>query len=797
MFVAFIEKKGWMRLNERTDYLCALWDAYASAGDGEGFYRSRLKPLFVRGFNTENEPGHKEPLIGVVPYLNGGLFEEDKDDKDERIDVPDESLREILIGLFGRFNFTTTESTPLDTEVAVDPEMLGKVFEELVTGRHDTGSYYTPKPIVSFMCREALKGHLEKELGASEDVEGEAIRAFVEDHDPGGLPDPEEALEALRSVRVCDPACGSGAYLLGMLRELLDLRESLFASRSIDPRSSYQRKLEIIQNNLYGVDLEEFAVNIARLRLWLSLVVDYEGENPPPLPNLEFKVEVGDSLLGPNPTGGIETPDMFRAGQVGEYFRLKSEYLKAHGEAKAALRERVEELRREIAEWAHPGKSAAGFDWEVEFAEVFAKGGFDIVVANPPYVRHELIRPLKPKFQKLFPEVYKGTADLLVYFYERAIQLLCDGGMLAFISSNKWLRADYGEKLRRHLALATHIRSITDFDDLPVFQGADAYPVIFVAEKGHRNIGARTLYADVESLTPPYPDVSTLVRQIGQRLPSEAIDQDNWLLTDEETAARLSTMKARGVPLNEYVNGQVYYGIKTGLNDAFYITDEKRRELIDEDPNNEEIIRSLAAGRNVSRWVIERDRWQIFTPIGVHIDRYPTLLEHLKRWQPRLEARGDRGNHWWELRPCAYYDAFDKKKIVYPQIMDDPSFAWDENGTIANQKCFIITGVDKYLLGVLNSSCVWEFILVRSPSLQGGFAEPRKEFVLSLPIPDAPAADRDAITRLVQKCLDAKGVGCEEWEREIDERVAFLYGLSAEDLRDAAARLGRGEEAVA
>ena len=230
MFVAFIEKKGWMNLGGCTDYLPALWDAYSSADDGQGFYSSRLKPLFFRGFNTQGEGRREDSVIGVVPYLNGGLFEEDEYDRDDSIVVPDECVDEIINGLFTGFNFTTTESTPLDVEVAVDPEMLGKVFEELVTGRHEVGAYYTPKEIVSFMCREALKGYLEDKLGVSTEGEKEAVRAFVEEQDPGGLSDPEAALGALREVRVCDPACGSGAYLLGMMRELLDLRESLFAT---------------------------------------------------------------------------------------------------------------------------------------------------------------------------------------------------------------------------------------------------------------------------------------------------------------------------------------------------------------------------------------------------------------------------------------------------------------------------------------------------------------------------------------------------------------------------------------
>ena len=167
----------------------------------------------------------------------------------------------------------------------------------------------------------------------------------------------------------------------------------------------------------------------------------------------------------------------------------------------------------------------------------------------------------------------------------------------------------------------------------------------------------------------------------------------------------------------------------------------------------------------------------IVTPIGVGIARYPAIFAHLSRYQAALEKRWDKGKHWWELRSCDYYPAFAQPKIVYPQIMVSPQFAYDDQSIFTNQKCFIITNVDAYLLGILNSTSVWSLITSASPPLRGGYSEPRKDLVLSLPIPDAPSSDRNAIADLVQHCLDARGVNCEEWEREIDERVAVLYGL--------------------
>ena len=201
-------------------------------------------------------------------------------------------------GLFYRYNFTVEESTPLDIEVAVDPEMLGKVFEELVTGRHESGSYYTPRPIVSFMCREALKGYLTSKTKAS----AEAIAALVDQATVGGLTEAHgrQILEALDSLKAVDPACGSGAYLLGLLHEMIRIYRLLYSEKLVkDRRSLYELKLRIISHNLYGVDIDPFATNIAMLRLWLSLEV--EADEPLPLPNLDFKIETGDSLLGPDP----------------------------------------------------------------------------------------------------------------------------------------------------------------------------------------------------------------------------------------------------------------------------------------------------------------------------------------------------------------------------------------------------------------------------------------------------------------------------------------------------------------
>ncbi|MCC6444986.1 MAG: Eco57I restriction-modification methylase domain-containing protein, partial [Armatimonadetes bacterium] len=559
MFIHFLSKKGWLRFDGRTDYLNALWEG---RDPEENFYRYHLLPLFFCGLNnvqardlTLNSPT-LAALIGEVPYLNGGLFEKTESDEAGE-SVPDEIFPCVFQELFFRFNFTVHESTSQDIEVAVDPEMLGKVFEELVTQgeRHSTGSYYTPRPVVEFMCREALKGY----LGGCEDLVG------GRDAESVTVPQARQLLAKLKAVKVVDPACGSGAYLLGMLHELHALARLLDTrAQEASARDDYKRKLDIIQGNLYGVDKEEFAVNIARLRLWLSLAVEYEGDDPQPLPNLDFKIERQDSLLAPDPRGGLQ-PDMFRQQQIEEFESLKARYADPYCAGdKPDLKKRIGEQKAAIARWLNPGPREGGFDWRVEFSEVFQGGGFDIALANPPYVRQELIKELKPALKALYPAVYTGTADLYCYFYARALQLLKPGGMLAFISSNKWFRASYGEKLRRLMAESCLIHSITDFGDLPVFQSATAYPMIFIAEKADRDeltgspspdagqtrrsapTETPTLFTQVKSLAPPYPDVLAVVRQEGLRLPPDAFDGADWTLADSASADRLRKMEKAG-----------------------------------------------------------------------------------------------------------------------------------------------------------------------------------------------------------------------------------------------------------
>ena len=602
MFIYFLSRKGWLAFQGNKDYLKALWDDYRStAGENKNFYIDRLRLLFFAGLNNyRSEDLTSEPesrrLIGEPPFLNGGLFDMTDLDTRSNVIIPDECISDILVKLFDRFNFTVMESTPFDIEVAVDPEMLGKVFEELVTGRHDSGSYYTPRRAVSFMCREALKGYLGgKSLGLS----AEAIAKFVDEHDASGitLAVAHSVGNALARITVVDPACGSGAYLLGMMQELVDLHTVLY-NVGVDSKSLYELKLGIIQRNLYGVDIDEFAVNIAMLRLWLSLSIEYEGEKPEPLPNLDFKIVCGDSLLGPDPSPE-NYGDLFRhqvrivADRLAD---LKDKHMRESGPEKAALKEQVEDVEDELREaLADSPTDHEAVDWRVQFAEVFNRGGFDVAIANPPYVRFQKIpTSYKKKLKPLFDDATSGQSDLFCHFYVRALQLLCRNGLHIFICSNSWLDVAYGAKLQKYMLNNAHIHAIYESLIQRQFSTAAINTIISVIHKIPGSDMSKTHFVAMRApfdaaLTDPKKrrDVSIarveLIRS-GTTGPDHAgqprYTGDKWgaKYLRAPDIYHVVTTKAREKIISLGDIATINRGIITGANKFFFLTDRDIKE---------------------------------------------------------------------------------------------------------------------------------------------------------------------------------------------------------------------------
>ncbi|MYE71136.1 MAG: class I SAM-dependent DNA methyltransferase [Dehalococcoidia bacterium] len=818
MFIYFLQRKGWLDFRGDKDYLRALWDDYRrNRRENDDFYFTRLTTLFFVGLNNPDSrdlTAGTAPLIGSVPFLNGGLFERGDLDKRKGLTVPDEAIEPVLTDLFERFNFTVMESTPFDIEVAVDPEMLGKVFEELVTGRQESGSYYTPRDVVSYMCREALKGYLEvRGTGLPPAV----IAAFVDEHRTAGIDvaAARKVAAALDEVTVVDPACGSGAYLLGMMQELVELQTVLF-NAGADDKSLHTLKLEIIERNLRGVDIDPFAIHIAQLRLWLSLTIEYDGPPPvPPLPNLDLGIVTGDSLL----VAHLSARDLAEGGvqgafidQAAELQELKARYMReSAGPAKAALRARIDEVNRGLRE-SYGGSAApdagGGVDWRSAFSEVFEPrdgrgGGFDIVIANPPY--HQLQRDggrLADLYRDVRYRTFVARGDIYQLFYERGCELLKpDGGVLAYITSNSWLRAEYGKKLRAFFAgRHTPLRWLDLGKD--VFESAIVDSGVLLLRTGGGEVDAFPA-VDMDRL--PGIDFPPPEGDWGRIMPDGDGPWSTLSITEHSVMAK---MRSRGVPLAEW-DAVIKMGVITGYNEAFIIDGATRDALIADDPRSDEIIKPILRGRDIRRWRAEwAGKWIILAKFGSHeylASDYPAVHEHLTRHEERLRNRGQvrytrsRGkgrstgypgqHHWLELDNSPTDDflgLFAKPKLFWMDMSPEGRFAYSEDTTFCNDKGFILVGPSlKYLCAVLNSSLVMWMIRHTALTTGLGLTQWKKFTVERIPIPPIGEEEQRPLVELVDRILEAKAVDAgaetEEWERAIDRLVYNLYGLIEEE----------------
>lgn len=886
MFLYFIQKKGW--LDGQLDYLYRNFRArYEANPEGTGFYDDFLLPLFVA---LSNE-GLALPSLGDVPFLNGGLFEVLADTPlAGQIVLGNAVFKQVFDDLLACYNFTVREDTPLDVEVAIDPEMLGQVFENLVLGlergedrRKATGSYYTPRVIVHFMCRQALKEYLAAESGLDPDriealmESGPAEQLTAEEvaQLQQAISEPEARLlrGLIEGLRALDPAVGSGAFLLGMLYEmvaltrLLDVR--LYGQARVRRRNyDYDLKRGFIERNLYGVDIQPEAVRICELRLWLSLMVEYErepGEAVPTLPNLSYRVRVGDSLIErlfgepvqldelANDAVARQLVDRIQAEKrayfqepglwekqrrelriLGLMSRLTTILIQAKrqialrtltaqvpqmGDAflSAEQRKLKEALETEVARYDRLLAQAKGvydrvqamqdgrasleardvgalreelklsFIWRLDFAEVFAdKGGFDVVVANPPYVRMEGIKELKAYFSRSYNEVYDGRADLFVYFYVVGLGLLRQDGVLAYITSNKFMRARYGGGLRDLLAKGGTLTQVIDFGDLPIFE-ATSYPAIVVLQKrapaeNHRFLA---LTMDVISAVDSLPHIA---RTESWAQLQTSLQSSEWALVQPTILALLGKLRRSGVPLERFVSGQFYMGAKTGLNRAFVIDEATRQRLLDEDPRSRELIKPWLRGRDIKRWRLDDSKlYVIFTYHGVDIRRYRAIHTHLESFRDRLQGRATSGQHaWYEMQQpqMGIYEQFEKPKIVWPDIAQSCAFTLDTHGSYPDMTLFFTPVNSLYLLGVLNSRVTEWYIKGTSSTIRGGFVRFKRVYMESLPVPDPQLNQRAQIEVLARNLLDSRGQGPNvmEWEEELNTLVYKLFGLTEEEI---------------
>lgn len=819
VFLYFLQKKGWLGVREGAtwgagpkDFLHQLFDRQWMTYDN--FFNDILEPLFYEALAIERHDNYYDQLNARIPFLNGGLFEPmgNYDWKSTDILIDNDVFADIF-DTFDLYNFTVREDEPLEKEVAVDPEMLGKVFENLleVTDRKSKGAFYTPREIVHYMCQESLINYLSTamgdavprddlanfihvgELAVQNDTAKEAGTVSYTYQMPELIRTHAKKLDdALSSIKICDPAIGSGAFPVGMMQEIIKAREVLTTYLgSSEDRTTYHFKRQAIQESIYGVDIDPGAIDIAKLRLWLSLVVDEDDyHHIKPLPNLDYKIVCGNSL------SAVEK-DLFNLHLFQELEQLKNVFFdETNPDKKRVIKRTIDEKIKQLT------NDNDDFDFEIYFSEIFRASnklekGFDVVIGNPPYVRQERIKEYKEDFRSLFPDVYAGTADLYVYFFAQGLRILRENGVLTFISPNKFLRAGYGENLRTYLSRQTSLEALIDFGDVQVFD-ATTYPFISVIRKHLPNENASLQIFEVKDKT----EISNLHLHMAQAetMPQSALKPRGWQLRDSQTYTLLQRLEINQ-KLSEYVENTAYRGLTTGLNKAFEIDGQQSRRIIEQYPGSSELIKPWLRGKNVNRWRIE---WDDLYVIAVQnsgdadannwwanakdekeaeqkfSETYPGIHEHLLEFEEDLRKRSDQGRFWWELRACAYYSEFSKPKIIWAKYGIEPAFAYDRDGYYGGNTVFILPTEDLALVGILNSRVTQWYAQNTFNIVRGGYIEWIPTNVANLPIPNMDQDQKVVLTRLVRELIqpDKERSEVNRLEREVDRLVYSLFNLN-------------------
>jgi len=689
LFVAFAERTNLLpdRLLERASKAKNEW---------------LPEPLW-KNFQTlfrEVDVGNKER--GIWAY-NGGLFAPDP--TGDAVVLPDHLVSEL--SSLGQWDYRS------DVPVTV----LGHIFEQSVTDlermraesrgeappkvskRKREGVVYTPDIITRFLAERTVGKTLEERFTGLLAIHAEQS-ALPSNGDPIPWRDGEtsertfwrEYVAALRELKIVDPACGSGAFLVAAFDLLAAAyRRAVARLHALGEKVDFDFYDQILTGNLYGVDLNAESVEITRLSLWLKT-----ARNKHRLQNLEATIKVGDSLI--DDTQFTERP----------------------------------------------------FDWRAAFPNIFAGGGFDMVIGNPPYVRMELIKKFKPYLEKHYV-VADDRTDLYSYFFERGVGLLRDGGRLGYISSSTFFRTGSGAKLRTFLGDNVAVEAVVDFGDLQIFEGVTTYPAILTLRKGKDPSGGELEFLKVGDELPK--DLDAEFSASARTMPRSRLGAGSWQF-ENESLAKLRDKIVKGRKTLGEVHGAPLYGIKTGFNDAFVIDQTTRDRLVAQDPKSAELLKPFLRGENIKRWRVEPEGlFLINTPKGkVDIDAYPAVRDWLLPFKTELEKRATK-QEWFELQQAqlAYQPRFQETKIVYLDIADGPPFALDNEGAFIDCTVFMIPG-DKWLLAFLNSKVAWFQWSGETPIASGGYIRLKQQYVAPTAMPEIDGKDRRKLSKLSETC---------------------------------------------
>ena len=798
VFIQFLQKKGWMGCSAGEDWNDGdkefVQNLFANTEYKNTFVDNVLEPLFD-DINTKRNGDIANAVLGTgikVPYLNGGLFEHD--DYDETAFPLPAKYMKSLLDFFSSYNFTIDENDPDDAEIGVDPEMLGRIFENLLEDNKDKGAFYTPKEIVQYMCRESLIAYLQTNI--EDETTKESIRQFVTKYDASVLSEDlaSSVDQKLKDVKICDPAIGSGAFPMGLLRELYACRKAI---EGIDDETAVRIKTEIIQNNIYGVDIEKGAVDIARLRFWLALIVD--EKTPHALPNMDFKIMQGNSLLeqyeGVDLSGMSLTEQKKRKAKKGDAYQtmlafdesialeniqkaIKQYYLTDSHDAKVALRKTIDgnvksyilnlkgctpDIQRKLENLPIPNDQF--FLWHIYFKEVFDKGGFDIVIGNPPYVfaRNSEEKGMTDVAKAYYYNNFKLAqyqVNLYHLFVEQGTNLLAEGGIFAYIIPNNWMTINTNKEFRKYILTKSDVQILNFYQR--VFESAEVDSSIII----YRNKYAESSIKLSESIS---KEEFNLIKTIPS---SVLLSEKDYIINidrykNDSFSEIMIRIESNAVQLNKKLSS-----VKAGLQ-AYEVG--KGTPVQTKDMKLNRVYHSKERrGEDYYKYLD-----------GVDVKRYCLTWENGEYLKYGKNLAAPRTN--WAL--------YSSPRILVRQIPSKPPYCiqacFTDEVLLNDRNSMNIIDIrcnPLYLLGVLNSRPISFWFEHKFGKLQRGlFPQFKINELASFPIPHADKIQEEEIATIVNCILSAKKMNPQAdttaLEREIDHLVYDLYGLTEEEIK--------------
>ncbi|MFG6646712.1 class I SAM-dependent DNA methyltransferase [Campylobacter jejuni] len=900
----------------------------------------KLSELFFEVLAKEKST-RKKSEFAYLPYLNSSLFEKQsientleisslsndlklfyykntvlKDDKC-KAKKGQVGLLEYLFEFLDSFDFGSDDeqSEILSQKELISSSVLGNVFEKL--NGYKEGSFYTPSFITSYMCKESITKVVLDKFNAQFDLDAKDISELRKSL---RKEDKKAQKELLNSIKICDPAVGSGHFLVSALNVMLSIYDELNLfdeefylevqndeilitgrkgefieyKRPKTPKDKahliqqelFHTKKDIIENNLFGVDINPNSCEITKLRLWIELLKhsfyqSFDDENYhdlKTLPNIDINIKCGNSLVSYFETGKSLNHYPNIKERINKYKRIVKDYKEGFYTDKSHINQEIKNLKISFKNFCFVDKfkkemksfndkcekyskkygnflavddenlkffvsanltlfdfdekeatkefanlkkeydnifnleSNHPFEWRFEFPEILDDDGnfkgFDLIIGNPPYIRQEELKELKPHLAKNY-KVYKGTSDIYTYFYELGFNVLKDrGGVLSYITSNKYTRAGYGEALREFLLKNVKFLEYTDLNGIKVFDSATVDTSILCFEKSKSKDNKFKYLALSNEI------LKTCAYNIGlykdfAEFSQNSLSKESFTFSDENTSALKAKIERIGTPLKEWYGLNIYRGILTGYNEAFIITTEKRNEILAnckdeaEKERTAKLIRKMLRGRDIKRYSYEwAGLWVIgtFPSLKIDIEQYPALKQYLSQFLPRIEQSGEKGcrkktsNKWFETQDnIAYYEEFEKEKIVYPETTQGAYFVYDNKGIFLEKTAFFIVCENlKYLLGLLSSNLITYYYKNFSQGCKLGTKgyQYNKHALENLPIPKINSKNQnivDELINLVDEILKAKeqdkNANTQELENKINSLVYKLYNLTEEEIK--------------